>query len=287
MELKKKIAYYPGCSLSGTAGPFGTSIEQVFDHLDLPYAELKDWVCCGSTSAHALDHKLHYALNLRNLALAEAQGFSEIVAPCAACYHRLACANYDFQSNSKLLAEVNKETGLSYSGKIKVKNVLDMLYNDVGVEKIKKLVKKQLTGLTLACYYGCLNTRTPRMEKFDVTEYPVTMDRIVQALGARTVDWSYKTECCGASLFIAREKISAELVSKILRDVEQHKANAIAVACPMCHNNLDTKQADIRKRYSIETSFPVLFISQLMGLAFGISSEKLKIAEHFVPFKIS
>ena len=279
----KNISLYPGCSLEGTSASFRTSLRAVLDALECPCPELTDWNCCGATSAHAIDHTLYLGLAMRNLALAEKQGFDEVLAPCAACYNRLASANLEFSKDDALLESLNSETDLNYSGNVRVRNVLDFLANSIGLERIAGKVRKPLAGVKVACYYGCLNTRIPRMKSFDDVAYPMSMDRIVKTLGAEPLDWSYKTDCCGASLFMTSEPTSTRLVSRILKDAEARGADCIAVACPLCHNNLDAKQADIRKEHGIPRPLPVLFISQLMGMAFGINGSKLKLNDHFVP----
>jgi heterodisulfide reductase subunit B len=247
--------------------------------------ELHEWNCCGASSAHATSRKLFLSLNLRNLALAEEQGFDEILAPCAACYNRLAGANLELTRDPALLAELNRETGLNYQGRIRVRNVLDLLSGLTGPGKIAAHVKRPLRGMKIACYYGCLNTRLPRADCFDDRENPTSMDNIVRALGGRPLDWSYKTECCGASLFISSEATAARLVGKILQDASARGAEAIAVACPLCQNNLDTKQKEFRAQLGIERPLPVLFITQLMGLAFGLSEKDVGLGMNFVPLR--
>ncbi|MFC1606500.1 CoB--CoM heterodisulfide reductase iron-sulfur subunit B family protein [Candidatus Latescibacterota bacterium] len=286
MEIKNNnIALYPGCSLEGAAISYNISLKKSLGELGIDLVDMDDWNCCGATSAHSLDHTLYLALELRNLALAEQQGFSEVLAPCAACYHRLASANFEVNEDAEKLKHINNEVGLSYSGGVKVRNVLDYLANVIGTERIAATVKKPLTGVKAVCYYGCLNTRIPRMESFDVIENPVTMDRITEATGAESMDWSYKTDCCGASLFISSESTATRLVSKILKDAVEREADCIVVACPLCHNNLDTLQDSIRKEYGIERPMPILFVTQLMGIAFGLSDSSLKLNHAFVPFK--
>ncbi len=278
----KKIALYPGCSLEGTAQSYMTSLAAVLQALGREVEELKDWNCCGATSAHALDHDLYLGLATKNLALAEAQGFEEVLAPCAACYHRLASAQSEMTRDESLRAEVNAKSDLAYNGTVKVRNVLDFLARNIGPDKIKKTVKHPLAGKKVACYYGCLNTRIPRMKSFDDPAYPMTMDRVAEALGAKAIEWGYKTECCGASLFVTSEPTALRLSAKIIKDAVVRGADCLVVACPMCHNNLDTKQADIVREHGIERGLPVLFITQLMGLAFGIEPSRLRLADHFV-----
>ena len=275
-------ALYPGCSLEGTETAYLASLTRALSALGIELPEMREWNCCGATSAHAMDHKLYLGLAMRNLALAEAQGFDEVLAPCAACYHRLASANFELTRDADLLAGVSQDTELDYSGSVTVRNILDFLTNVTGLEQIAARVVKPLSRLKVACYYGCLNTRIPRMPSFDDMAYPMTMDRIVRGLGAETIDWSYKTECCGASLFVTAESAACRLVGRILEDAALRGADCVAVACPMCHNNLDTKQADIRLQHDIPRPLPVLFVSQLMGLAFGLEAPDLRIEDGFV-----
>lgn len=281
-ETMMNTALYPGCSLEGTSRSFDVSLNVVLKALGIELGTLKDWNCCGATSAHALDHRLYLGLTARNLGLAEKQGFNEILAPCAACYHRLASANVEFTNDPELLKSVNTEADVPYGGDTKVRNVLDYLANVVGTSRIAERVTAPLSGMKAVCYYGCLNTRVPRMKSFDDVEYPMSMDRVVHAVGAEALDWSYKTECCGASLFVTSEPTARRLVSRILHDAEVRGADCIVLACPMCHNNLDTKQAQIREEFNLSRPIPILFISQLIGLAFGIDQQKLKLDDGFV-----
>jgi len=281
------ICLFPGCTLEGSAGAFQDSLVRVFQALGVSCETLRDWSCCGATSAHAVDHDLYLALNLRNLAKAQEQGFNEVLAPCAACYHRLASAQLELGKDAALLTRLNAETGLGYNGQVAVRNIVDFLARDVGLDAIAAKVASPLTGLKAVCYYGCLNTRIPHSEPVDDREYPMAMDRIVEALGARALDWSYKTECCGAGLFITNEAVCARLVSRILKDAIARGADCIVVACPMCQNNLDTKQDTIRAAHNLPRPMPVVFVTQLMGLAFGLDESALKLAHSFVPFEFA
>ncbi len=266
----KRIALYPGCSLEASASNFKKSLEKVFNRLNVQCRELQSWSCCGATSAHAVDHRLHLLLNLRNLALAEEQGFHEILVPCAACYNRLASANRELKEDPQLLDQMDREGQLQYKGTITVRNMLDFFANHLGIETIAKHVKTPLSRLSPVCYYGCLNTRVPHMASYDSVEYPTGMDRLLGALGADVKNWSYKTECCGAGHFITTETLSHKLVAKILKDAEACGANCIAVSCPMCHTNLDLKQKAIRAKAIISKTLPVYFVTELIAQAFQI-----------------
>jgi heterodisulfide reductase subunit B len=284
MRNPAALALYPGCSLESSSKQFRASLERVLEALELPCPELRDWTCCGASSAHAIDPELGLDLALRNLAQAEQLGYSEILAPCAACYHRLASADLRFRREAEVQAHCNGRTGLDYQGGVRVRNLLDLLTNVVSVERIRARVRTPLSGLRVACYYGCLNTRTRGLDLFDDRECPTSMDLIVEALGATAVDWGSRTECCGGSLFLTAEGVSARLVAAIVADAAARDAQCIAVSCPMCQNNLDVKQPEYRSRFDIPRAMPVLFVTQLMGLAFGETGARLGLSHHVVPF---
>jgi heterodisulfide reductase subunit B len=278
------VALYPGCSLEASSIQYRDTVLSAVDHLGFSCTELKDWSCCGASSAHALDKELGLCLALRNLALAEEQGCSELLAPCAACYHRLASANLRLSRDAELLARYNRRTGLAYGGSVHVRNLLDLLFNQVGIDALRARVRRPLPGLRAACYYGCLNTRIPDLTPWDDRECPQSMDLIVEALGAAPVDWDSRTECCGASLFVTARDLSARLVADILRDAIRRGADCIVVACPMCQTNLDVRQPEYRERNDISRQIPVLFLTQLMSLAFGETGSRVGLSRHVVPY---
>ncbi|MGD9201296.1 MAG: CoB--CoM heterodisulfide reductase iron-sulfur subunit B family protein [Chitinispirillia bacterium] len=281
MEIRK-TAIYPGCSLDAAAEGFSLSLNNVLKKMGIPLPEIVNWSCCGASSAYSVDHTVYLGLNAKNLSLAENQGFEEIIAPCAACYHRLAHANLELQNDRELLKRINNETGLNYKGTVTVRNILDFLYNTIGPDYIKKYVQKKYPGIRAACYYGCLNTRIPRMNHFDDVEYPMSMEHILSGTGIKTIDWAYKTECCGASLFVTKGDIYEKLAAKILKDAAVRGADCIIVSCPMCQMNLDIRQKEISSKYGINESIPIMFITQIIGMAFGLSEKELAIKQNFV-----
>jgi heterodisulfide reductase subunit B len=283
-EKLPAIALYPGCTLETSSVQFRDSLLFAAECLGLSCKELKHWTCCGASSAHALDPELNLCLALRNLALAEQQGYSEVLAPCAACYHRLASANLQLGKDANLRAEYNRRTGLAYNGSVRVRNLLDLLSNVVGTEAIRAGVRRPLSQYRVACYYGCLNTRIPGLELFDDRECPQSMDLIVEALGATPLDWDSRTACCGGSLFLTAQELSAGLVADILRDAAIREADCIVVSCPMCQNNLDVRQPEYCDRFDIPRPIPVLFLTQLMSLAFGGTGRSLGLSYHVVPY---
>ena len=275
-----KLGYYPGCALHGTSNDYEQSLQACLGALDVELAELDDWICCGATAAHSLNHKLSIALPARNLALAENAGHTELLAPCPLCSMQLLKANR-VMADAALRGEMAQIVEAELRGTVRVMNVIQV-FERVGLDRIKTMVKVPLASVTAACYYGCLLTRPPDTVNFDDFEQPRSMEAVLAALGAKTVDWNYRTECCGAGMTMASEETVLELSHRILENAAAHGAGCIVTACPMCHVNLDMKQADIRKRYGAPGPMTVYYLSDLVGLALGLSREALGVDRHFV-----
>ena len=260
-----KYSYYPGCSLEGTAKEYDDSIRDVARMLDVDLVELEDWSCCGASSGHCTNPQLSLALPARNLALAEKEGLDLAVA-CAACFLRFKQTNHDLRSDDGLRQEMEKIIGMPYQGKVEVRHLLDIFAREVGLEEIKRRVKKPLKGLKLAAYYGCYLVRPPDITQFDDPENPTMMDDLLNTLGAEAVDWSHKVECCGGNLLLSRPDIVIKLTGDICQAAADAGAAAIVTACPLCQANLDTRQSGPEK-------FPILHFSELLGLALGIDGK--------------
>lgn len=276
-----KVGYYPGCSLEGTAREFGISVMKSCDLLGIEVVELEDWSCCGATAAHNTSHLLSIALPARNLALAEKQGLDQLLAPCAACSNRLISARKEMAENEALCSEVAEIIEMPYSGKVKVLNYLDLILN-LGIENLGSKVTRKLDNFKIACYYGCLLVRPPKVLEFDDPENPQSMDKIVTALGAEAVVWEFKVECCGGGFTISDPTLVETLSHDIIENAEAEGANSIAVSCPLCHANLDMKQSAINARFREKRKMPVYYISELVALACGASPEEAGINKHFV-----
>lgn len=275
-------ALFPGCSLEASAQDYAASLREVFSVLAFDIPTMRHWNCCGSSSAHAVDDAFFYALNLRNLALAEEQGIKELIVPCAACFHRIASVNDNVLGDREMLKSLNALNKLNYRGEVKVLGLLEFLAGSTSPSAIAAKARHPLSHLKIACYYGCLSVRPPRGAASGAADASTIMESITASLGAEPVNWSYKTDCCGAGHFITAPASCQRLSAQILADASACGAHAIAVACPMCHNNLDTRQPRIRKKSNIPNPLPVLYLSQLMGLAFGLSPRRLGIHRHFV-----
>ena len=276
------VAYYPGCSLKGTSREFDESLRVVARALDLGLTEIDDWSCCGASSAHMTDHLLSVALPARNLALAEAMGFDKVVAPCAACYNRLAVSRLAMADDAGLAQRMPEILGRPFANSVDVINALHLLQGVTAVIKERSTAASRsnpVTGAKLACYYGCLLVRPPEIAAGDDPEAPTSMDDIVAACGGQPVDWNYKVECCGGQFSFSRTASVIRLGRAIIDNAREHGAEAIIVACPLCHSNLDLRQKAMVERG--QEPLPVIFITQLVGLALGLPPATLGLDRHF------
>lgn len=269
--------YFPGCSLESAHSSYSDSVKKVFSHLDCNLLELEDWNCCGATAYMSVKEIVGFAISARNLALAEKYD-RDLVAPCSSCFTILAKTHRYMKELPELHESVNaclKEGGLSYNLKVKIRHPLDVLINDVGLEKIKEKTKFSLDGLKIANYYGC---QIVRPEKgFDDREEPMTMDNLFSAVGAKNVYYPMKVKCCGGMLMTTYEDVALKLSKEIIECAINNDANCIVTTCPLCQMNLEAYQDEINKTYNTNYRMPILFFTQVLGLAFGFSEEELGI----------
>ena len=268
-----QVGYYPGCSLESSAKEFDLSLRAIFKEMEISLQEIPDWNCCGASPAHSVNEELGMALPYRNLVKAEEASLKTVISPCPACYSHMKHIHEKVEQDSSLSDRLQKIVGKEYHRSVQSKHLLDFIKEDVGLESLKSRMKISLKGLKVACYYGCL-TRLPGI-KIDDAENPVIMDEVVEALGGKPIDWSHKTECCGASLSLTRTEIALRLVRSILDAAIEKGAECIAVVCPLCQSNLDTRQGDINKVYGTNYTLPILYISQLIGLTQKIAFSEL------------
>jgi len=280
-----KTGIYPGCSLTGSARDYNESVFALAEAFDIPFSQIPDWNCCGATAAHNLNKELSLALPGRILAIAEQNGMDEIIVPCAACYSRLTVTQHELRKNPELKNRISEVIEMDYRGTSEILNVIEWIDKYI-TPKLEEKVTKPFAH-KVACYYGCLLVRPDKVLNYDRAEDPRTMDVVMSKIGATPVDYPYKTECCGAGLSISRTDIVSKLSGKIIEDAEHRGAEAIIVACPMCHSNLDMRRADINKYWETEYKIPVIFVTQAIGLAIGLSAEKVGLQRHFVEVKIS
>jgi len=274
----RAIGYYPGCSASSSAIEYGKSVKSVAEALDLELVEPKGWVCCGASPAHATDPLLANILPMKTIAAVEKMGLDTVSSPCSACFSRLKTAERAVRQDSKVGNQVGAATGYDYKGTVDVSHLLDIIVDRGGLDEIAARVERPLASLKVACYYGCLITRPPGVTGADDVEYPVKMDRLMNALGAETVDWSNKTVCCGGSLGITKPDSAARLRRRIVENARGCGAEAIVTMCPICHLNLDSRQVEM----GFEQEMPIFQATQLMALAFGLGSGRAALRHNLV-----
>ncbi len=280
-----KVGIYPGCSLTGSARDYNESVLELAKALGMEFAEVPDWNCCGATAAHNLNKELSLALPARILANAESIGIEELVVPCAACYSRLAVTKHELAKDPLVSNRIfSSVIDMEYKGNVKIINVLQWLDKYVLPVIESKIVSPFIHNV--ACYYGCLLVRPNKVLNFDRTEDPQSMDLLMEKIGAKPIDFAFKTECCGAGLSVSRTDIVSNLSGKILDDAEHRGAEAIIVACPMCHSNLDMRRSDINKHWNKNYKIPILYITQAIGLAIGLSPQKVGLQRHYVEVKL-
>lgn len=262
----KAVAYYPGCSLHTTAREFNESTKAVCQALGMELIEPRGWICCGSSAAHRADPDMAVRLPMENLSLIERAGFSEVTMPCAACFNRHKAALFEIRHDPLQQKSIEQAIGISYQDQLQVNTLTQSILKNVGKDEVARRVKRPLNGLSVVCYYGCLLTRPPKVTEAEHPEDPRDMDMLLQAVGVEVKDWSYKTTCCGAAHSLTRPDIVLKLSSALITHARQAGAEAIAVACPLCHTNLDARQFQM----DLDQAMPVFFFTQLMVLALGL-----------------
>lgn len=280
-----KYAYFPGCSVHSSMEEYGDSCKAISKVLGIELIEIPDWNCCGAIDAiSSYNPLLSLALSARNLSLGEKMKM-DIVTLCSACYHTLSRTNKLLHEDPKLKKRVVKildSVKLNYDGETRVRHYLDVLLNDVGLDRIERHVKIPLNNLNVASYYGCLLVRPPDISNFDDPEHPQLLDELIEKLGASSVDYPYKTRCCGASLAITDEAVMMEMSKRILLSAKDCGADCVITPCPLCQFNLDVKQPDIESSYNLKIDLPILYFTQIIGVAFGIGPEDLGLNKNCV-----
>jgi heterodisulfide reductase subunit B len=275
----KQYAYFPGCSLESLSKNYNISTQAVAAELGVGLQELEDWNCCGATAYFPVDELLAYTLVSRNLAIAEKTGLTDFVAPCSACYKNAYATNKYLKGDPDLLEHINfalEEDDLQVEGKMKVRHLIEVFIEDVGLEAIKEKTTNPLKGLRVAPYYGCQIVR-PRKDKEDV-ENPQFFEQLLSAIGAEPIDYASKTRCCGGSLIITNRKAALDMVYKLLQDAVKSGANVIATTCPMCNVNVEVYQGQVNREFGTNFSIPVVYFTQLMGMALGVEPKRIGVS---------
>ena len=258
-----KVSYYPGCSLHATGKEYDQSMKAVSRALNIELKEVDDWSCCGASSAHSTNFDLSIALSARNLIAAEKEAM-DVMVPCAACFNRFKMAEHHLKADNDLKAKIEGVVGAKYQGGITIRNPIDIIYNDIGVDTLAAKVVKPLAGLKPVSYYGCLLLRPPDVCEFENYENPFMMDKILSAIGADVKKWSYKTDCCGGSLAISKTAIVVGMCDKLMGAAKEAGANCVVTACPLCMANLDMRPSEDMK-------MPVFYFSELISLSMRLA----------------
>ncbi|MHC4931690.1 MAG: CoB--CoM heterodisulfide reductase iron-sulfur subunit B family protein [Planctomycetota bacterium] len=278
-----KYAFYPGCSLEVSAGAYDVSVKAVAKTLGMEFVEVDDWNCCGATEYFTQDKLTACSIIARNLALVD-KGVNQVTAPCAACFLNLRKVDLLMQEHEDLAEQVNDALaagGLHYEpGSVRVRHLLDVLHTDFGEEGIKAKVQQPLEGLRVAPYYGCQVVRP--YARFDDPEYPMRMDELLTWLGAEVVDYPVKSHCCGGHMTQISEPEAFELIRRLLHSAAEYKADVISCMCPMCQLNMDGYQGRVNNHFNTDYNLPVIFFTQLVGLAFGFTAEEVGLGKEIV-----
>lgn len=269
------LAYYPGCSLHSTAKEMDTSFAATMASLGVDLAEIPGWQCCGNSAGRSVNRLLAAALPAGELVkVRDDMRLGSVAVPCAACFNRFQGANHAV-GDPATAADIAEVVGRPYEGGVKVLNLVDVYHDHVGLGALRSRVVRPFRGLRVACYYGCLLTRPPRVTLAEDPEYPVHMDDVVRTIGCTPLDWDSKTDCCGAGLALCEQDVVDTLIGRIVANARERGAEAIVCACPLCQINLDGRQREIRRRDPTWADMPVLFLSQMVGRALGVSDERL------------
>jgi len=279
-----KISYYPGCTLKSTAKNFEDSALCSLRQLGLEVDELGRWNCCGTVYSLAADDLIHHVAPARNLIHSQEAKADVLMTLCAMCYNTLKRTNERLRKNVEDRETINRfmdAEGLAYNGGTKVLHLLELLRDEVKFENVAKKVVKPLTGLKVASYYGCLLVR-PKEIGLDDVENPQVLENLMTALGAQAVDFPLKTECCAAFQTVDSPAIVAGRTYKILTSARRQGADVVAVSCPLCAFNLDNRQKETADLYPDFRGLPILYFTQLLGLALGCGEDTLRFDLQFV-----
>lgn len=283
--IEREYLYFPGCSAKGTGRAYEESLLSIFNVFGSNLKELEDWSCCGATLYMSVDEMISFALTCRNLALAKSHS-QKMVIPCSACYlvfKKTKDYVEKYDSIKKKIQSSLQSVGLSYDGDVEIKHPLEIIIDDLGLQQLKTMVRRQLKEYKIAPYYGCQIVRP--YSELDDPLYPTKMDKVLEALGAEIVDFPLKTRCCGGSLMGTIEEIGLRLNYILLEEAVKRGANCISVLCPLCQFNLECYQDAINKKYNTKFSLPILYFTQLIGLAMGLDKEKLGLQRSLIPIE--
>lgn len=268
-----KFSYFPGCTDHSSSLEYGLSTHEVFKTLGVELVEIEDWNCCGAAATHSLNRLLSLCLPARNISKAQSAQAGPLVVPCAGCFSSLKRAEDVLKKDGGERKEIEEIVGFTYKPSLEILALMDVVLNRIGLEKVQEKVKKRLNGLRAACYYGCALVRHPKITQLDDPENPQYLDRLVTALGARPVEWSYKVDCCGADLAMTYGKVVNALVGKIVSMAKEARAQCIVTSCGLCQMNLEMRQ---------DQGLPIFYFTELMGVAFDVVKKENWWKKHLI-----
>lgn len=280
----KRYAYFPGCSAETVSASYHLSAVETGTRLGVEFQEIEDWNCCGATPYSNIDELLSHALCARNLAIAEHEHL-DVVAPCSACFKNLYHTNEALHAEPDLAEHMNyalEADALRYDGTVAVRHLMHVFIDDVGLDAVRQKVTHPLKGLKVAPYYGCQLVRPDRHDGYDAAG-PRYFEDLLTAIGAEPVAFPYRLRCCGASQMIANRAAALAMVAELLRGAIRAGADVIATTCPLCQLNLECYQGDVDREFGLEHRVPVVYFTQLMGLAMGIGKKKLGFGRELIP----
>ncbi len=281
-----KYAFYPGCSLEHSSAAYDRSVKAVAEVLGIELVEIDDWNCCGATEYFTQDELVASSVIARNLAIVDRQ-FDQLVAPCAACYLNLKKTDKLMAENAGMNAKINEALaagGLQYkAGTVRVRHLLDVICTDLGEAAVKDKVVRPLAGLRVAPYYGCQVVRP--LNGFDDPEYPMKMDELFKWLGAEVIHYPVKAHCCGGHMTQISEPQAFELIRRLLQSAVDYQADLLLCMCPMCQLNLDAYQRRVGSYFGVKFRMPIIFFTQLLGVAFGLDPDRLGFGKELVAAK--
>lgn len=272
-----KFALFLGCHIPAHLKQYESSARAVLKKVDVELVDIKAFNCCGYPIRN-MDHKAFVFASARNLALAGKKNLN-IISLCKCCYGSLKKADHLIKENASLRTEIDRnlhKEGLKYDGDVEIKHFLSVLFHDVGIEALKKKITKSFSNLMMATHYGCHALRPSNIVQFDDPVAPSIFDKLVEVTGAVSVDWSMKSDCCGAPLWGINDDLSMNLTAKKLADAKQAGADYLCSACPYCHQQFDTVQRMMVSQNGNDPLASVLY-PQMLGLAMGIEEDELGI----------
>jgi heterodisulfide reductase subunit B len=271
-----EVAYYPGCTAHSTGLEYSMSLHAVLKELDVSLVEIESWNCCGAAAAHSVNRLLGLALPARNIAIAQESGLTLSV-PCAGCFNALRRAQYALRTDTNMRRELEETVGFTFRDQLDIRAMIDIVINDVGLDRIRDRVVHRLEGLRVAAYYGCALVRRPEVTGLGDHENPLFMENLAAALGAEPLEWSYKTDCCGADLALTHAEHVQHMVDEITDAAREAGADCLMCSCGLCQMNMEMRQTA-----PDEDQLPVFYYSELIGIAMDLPGRRKWWKKHFV-----